>query len=165
MARIACAPKTPQEFGPTHVVFGKAMFSDQNARSFNSGGIRDLTPLRQFTSLETLDLSNNPINEIGPLRNLKKLKRLDLSNTFVQDLSPLHEHPELLYLNVKATRVSEIRGLPASLRLLQVDRTLPDGELARFRKSHPECEIQFDDGVDRPPGEVGPIGDARKVLY
>lgn len=156
----------PKKGGPpTHVVFGKAMYLDGDARSFNSRGIGDLTPLSIFTSLETLDLSNNPIKDIGPLRGLKKLKSLDISNTYVRDLSPLFEHEALEHLNVKATMVVSLEGLPESLRLLQVDAELGPAELERFKRAHPQCEVRFSDGATRRAGEVGPIGDAKVVRY
>ena len=50
--------------------------------------IKDLSGLENFTSLETLDLSNHAVADISPLAGLTKLTVLSLSGNPIADISP-----------------------------------------------------------------------------
>lgn len=56
--------------------------------SLNYMGIRDLRPLKYFTSLRYLSLIGNQIADLTPLANLR-LKELIASDNLIEDLTPL----------------------------------------------------------------------------
>lgn len=48
-----------------------------------------MIPLKQLTSLKSLELDRNQIVDLAPLANLNNLQRLRLEANQIQDLSPL----------------------------------------------------------------------------
>jgi Leucine-rich repeat (LRR) protein len=61
-------------------------FDDMNSRN---GGIRDISDLKYFTSLEELNLSFNDISDFAPLAELKSIKTLGFNGIAPKDLSVL----------------------------------------------------------------------------
>lgn len=100
-------------------------------------GIEDLTGIRYFTHLQTLDLSQNRIEDIDELGELewltelylsgnrirdllllsscRSLKVIDLGNNLVSDASSLLELPDLEYVNLTGNPVDRkvVRALEA----------------------------------------------------
>lgn len=86
--------------------------------------IKALSPLKDFTNLERLDVSYNrlPANTIGQLGYLKKLKRLGLRSTNLKDTSPLGTLTNLEFLDVGGQdRLFEIKGLEQLKKLHTLD--------------------------------------------
>ncbi len=54
-----------------------------------TAAVRDLKPLENLTTLESLALTNPQVTDLSPLAKLTNLKMLTLDNTQVMDLSPL----------------------------------------------------------------------------
>lgn len=68
------------------------------------GQIEDAYPLRDFTQLKHLELTNNKITDITPLTSLKNLNYLDLQNNSLKDLSPLAQLTNLKELHLGYNR-------------------------------------------------------------
>ncbi len=82
---------------------GKAETFLKSAKTFEiyDKDITDITPLKDFTQLEWLNLNNNKICDITPLKNLVNLKLLSLDNNQVIHVNALSSLKSLkfLYLN------------------------------------------------------------------
>ena len=78
-----------------------------------SGNLVDISPLRAFKSMHTLNCSGTKVSDLSPLMGLH-LRALDCSNTSVDDLSPLRgmSLTALYCLNTKVTDFSPLRGMP-----------------------------------------------------
>ncbi len=61
-------------------------FDDMNSQN---GGIRDISDLKCFTSLEDLNISFNDISDLSPLAELKSIKSLGFTGIAPKDLSVL----------------------------------------------------------------------------
>ncbi len=88
-----------------------------NADDFN------LSPLREMTSLEFLDLKSTQeldveLASLNTLPLLPGLKQLDLSQTHIEDLTPLERCPNLHILDISSTPVRDLTPLE-KLRVLQ----------------------------------------------
>ena len=69
--------------------------------------VKDLTPLKGLTSLETLDLARTQVTDLTPLEGLTNLETLDLSGTQVTDLTPLEGLTNLQKLDLSGTQVTD----------------------------------------------------------
>lgn len=87
--------------------------------------IKDLSGLENFTSLETLDLSNHAVTDISPLQGLTKLTTLSLAGNPVTDVSPLAKLTNLKLLilsNCQAQDYSVLSNL-TNLQVLLLDNS------------------------------------------
>lgn len=80
-------------------------------------GLRNLTPLRNFTELRDLVLSANPITSIKELEDCKYLKKLTIAKTKVKDLQGIEELKELATLSLHDTPIANLRHLSKSVSL------------------------------------------------
>ncbi len=91
--------------------------------------IKDLSGLENFTSLETLDLSNHAVTDISPLQELTKLTTLSLAGNPVEDVSPLAGLTKLKVLILsgsKAQDYSVLSNLVNLQVLMLVNSTISD---------------------------------------
>ena len=130
------------------------------------GMIRDVSPLRNLSSLETLLLAQNPIEDISSLSSLTRLKHLQIDNTLVTDLDPLVTMKQLQILSCKGSQVKSLKPLEYldALRQLDVSNTsvrslspldnlqnikliqcyntkISTNSVQKFVQSHPNCEV------------------------
>jgi len=77
--------------------------------------IHNLGGLGVFSSLEILDMSNNPINQLNDLYSMHDLRELHIQDTLIADISPLSNKSELRFVNVNnipLTDSEQINNLP-----------------------------------------------------
>jgi len=74
-------------------------------------GIRDIKPLANKIHLKELLLQNNPISDISPLENDTLLTILNIENTQVSDLSKIEKLSHLRILNASGTDVKSLKPL------------------------------------------------------
>jgi Leucine-rich repeat (LRR) protein len=104
---------------------------------FSSFHVTDLTPVRAFPHLHSLQCPSQGGNGKGKLADLSPLKGMQLSalvclNNHVSDLSPLKDMP-LTWLNCRYTKVSDLSPLRnTKLTLLDIDAT-PVADLAPLK--------------------------------
>jgi Leucine-rich repeat (LRR) protein len=135
---------------------------------FSGTLISDLKPLMTQKNLKVLKCPNNPIKEIDPLISIPDLQELDIEGTQVHTLGILVNLKGLLLLNVGGTQVKTIKYLKLlnslqrleifntkvgtlssletvkSLKLLKCYNTnLSKRDVARFKETHPDCEVIF----------------------
>ena len=107
---------------------------------FNHGNFQDISPLRNLTKLEYLDLDGNgqfddisvlshltrlkhlnvsqhKIRSISPLKNLKALRSLNLEYNQIADISPLEELSSLTELDIGGNRISDLKPVQALTNL------------------------------------------------
>ncbi len=117
--------------------------------------IQDLSPLRELTELEQLDLKHNPIEDVKPISALPALRMLCLYDTQVADLSSLSSCPTLDNLNIGNTRIrspSALSGLN-NLRYLYM-RGAPLQTLSGIEQFAHLEQVGFDDVAD---GDLIPL--------
>ncbi|MBI2808909.1 MAG: protein kinase [Planctomycetes bacterium] len=100
---------------------------DGKVRALNLSVVRitDITPVRDLTELDELDLhgkdERTPFADISPLANLKKIKRLRICFGQVKNIDALQNMKSLTDLHLGALKVDDLqalRGLPIThLRL------------------------------------------------
>jgi internalin A len=73
--------------------------------------LEKLDQLRNITTVEDLNLSDNQIEDLTPLSQLEKLIVLDLSKNQITDLSPLSGLNGLRYLNLNQNQVESLEPL------------------------------------------------------
>ena len=79
--------------------------------------VTDLSPLKDLTNLERLDLEDTQVSDLSPLEGLTNLKALVLDQTQVTDLSSLKGLTNLKWVILEGTPVSkeEIQKLQKAL--------------------------------------------------
>ena len=85
--------------------------------------VSDLTPLKNLSQLQQLNLAESPVCNVTPLKNLTQLQQLYLYTTQVSDLAPLKDLTELRQLEIYNTQVSDLtplkklieKGIPVKL--------------------------------------------------
>jgi len=87
--------------------------------------ISDLSPLTGLTSLEDIDLKQNPIHDVSPLASLPSLRNLCLYDTEVSDLSALSACPLLENIDAGNARVTSMRAFMGiqNLKVLYIRQT------------------------------------------
>ncbi len=81
--------------------------------------IEELTPLRQLTGLEVLDLGENRFTSIEALADLDQLKELNLRNNAIESIEPLAQLTDLKYLNIHSN--DQIASLAPLAGLVQLE--------------------------------------------
>lgn len=84
--------------------------------------IQDLSPLKAFTSIRSLDIGHNRIHSLEPLRKLKKLSDLNARSNRIRDISPLAGLKKLEHLNISNNQITNLTIL-SSLDKLSKDFT------------------------------------------
>ncbi len=87
--------------------------------------IKDLSGLENFTSLETLDLSNHAVTDISRLAGLTKLTALSLAGNPVADVSPLAGLTDLQLLVLSGSQAQDYSALSnlVNLQVLMLDNS------------------------------------------
>lgn len=105
--------------------------------------IKDLSGLENFTSLETLDLSNHAVTDISPLQELTKLTTLSLAGNPVEDVSPLAGLTKLKVLILSGSKAQDYSVLSnlVNLQVLMLDNSTisdltPLAGLTNLRQLH-----------------------------
>jgi Leucine-rich repeat (LRR) protein len=137
--------------------------------SFRKIEIKDLTPVQGMKNLVYLDCYNTGITSLEPIRNMQKIFHLDLSSNKVTSLEPIKNYRYIINLYLSYSSVSdlsvvdnfsllrelEIYGCPQIstlggvhklpyIKVLKCQYTkISKEEVARFKKSHPNCEITY----------------------
>jgi Leucine-rich repeat (LRR) protein len=88
---------------------------------FSRSPLRELTPLKGLTKLQSLNLSRAPIIDLAPLCGLTGLENLDLSGTEVTDLAALESLTALQSLRVASTPVNDLSPIRALTALQLLD--------------------------------------------
>lgn len=73
--------------------------------------VRDLSPIRDLTQIQILDISNTKVKSLDEISNLTELRELDCSFTFVYDLKPLFKMHNLEYIEFKDSSLTNIDPL------------------------------------------------------
>ncbi len=81
------------------------------------GKLRDLEPIANLTSLESLRASINEVATLKPLEKLVRLDRVDLGRTHVRDIAPLGHLVNLTELQLDDTQVSDLAPLAKTTKL------------------------------------------------
>jgi Leucine-rich repeat (LRR) protein len=91
-------------------------------RQLNLQDSVSLDEIRNITTIETLDLSNNRyIQNILPLSQILNLKSLNIANTSLDDLSPIRNLTELRAVNVASTKVNDLSPLKYAVNLEELN--------------------------------------------
>ena len=118
------------------IVFKKieAHMEQMGSRKLDLSGtlISDLSPIMNFTVLESLDLRKTNVSNISPIANLTALRSLDLEGTQISDLTPLAKLTALGSLSLfhtPATSLAPIKGLRSLQSLKLSDPEISDLDL------------------------------------
>ncbi|NLV59450.1 MAG: leucine-rich repeat domain-containing protein, partial [Clostridiales bacterium] len=86
--------------------------------------ITDISPLKDFVNLNSLNLNGQPVSDLTPLQGLTHLSWLSIRNNRVSDVSPLAGLTQLQALYADANPISSLAPLQdlTSLRALWLDR-------------------------------------------
>lgn len=95
-----------------------------NSREGSAGPITDISPLKDFVNLYSLNLEGQQVSDLTPLAGLTKLDWLNLRNNRVSDLTPLAGLTSLRHLFLEFNPISGLSPLASltSLRTLYLDR-------------------------------------------
>lgn len=82
----------------------------------------DFGDIKDITSIEELDLSNNEyIQSIEPLAQIHDLKLLNLASTGISDLTPIRNLTELIELDISGTKVFDLTPLKYAHKLQRLN--------------------------------------------
>ena len=98
-----------------------ANFTELESLNLMETGVSDISPLANFTELESLNLMETGVSDISPLAGLAELESLDLWGTGVSDISPLAGLTGLRSLDLWGTGVSDISPLAGLTGLRSLD--------------------------------------------
>ena len=68
--------------------------------TLNSNELTDISGIKLFKNLESLDIGYNKITDISILKYLPELKKLYLRNNPIKDISVIHDLNKLEYLDI-----------------------------------------------------------------
>ncbi len=137
--------------------------------SFRKIEIKDLTPVQNMPNLVYLDAYNTGVTSLEPIRNMQKIFHLDLSSNKITTLDPIRSYKYLLrlYLNTSSIQDYSIIDNFTLLRELDISNcpqiktlggihkldfltslkcihtNIDKGEIARFKKNHPNCGVTY----------------------
>lgn len=74
-------------------------------------GLNKLDTLKEFTNLQSIDLSNNYMNDISTLKQFKNLKKINLSNNPIDNIQEIDYFKDLEYINLSETQISDYTPL------------------------------------------------------
>ena len=83
--------------------------------------ISDLSPIAQFTHLESLELGGHKISNLAPLSKLTNLKTIDLIGNNISDMSPIAELKMLEKLNIRGNNLTNLFPLAVLTNLVELD--------------------------------------------
>jgi internalin A len=86
--------------------------------SFNN--ISDLSPLAELTGLHSLNLAKNNVSDVTSLANLKKLETANLENNKIRDISVIQNLTSLETLYIGSNPIKDISSLKG-LNLVKFD--------------------------------------------
>jgi len=94
-----------------------------NLKTLNVTGtqVQNLSPLKSLTSLKYLYLTETQVNELSMLEGLTNLQTLDLKETAVRDLGPLRGLKGVKKINLFNTQVSDVGPLKGLTNLRELD--------------------------------------------
>lgn len=78
---------------------------------YSNNEVRDLSPLKNLTSLTQLSFNDSEITDISPLKNLTNLQQLSLVHNRISDISALKDLTDLQKLNLTDNKISDISAL------------------------------------------------------
>jgi Leucine-rich repeat (LRR) protein len=108
--------------------------------------VSDLVPISGLTGLQELDISNTLVEDLEPIQNLTNLEILKFSGTLVKNLKYISGMVSLQVLEMFNTRVSSLDVIEPmkDLKTLKIFKTkISEKKVARFRETHPGCEVVF----------------------
>lgn len=106
--------------------------------NFADTGVTELSPLKNLMNLEELVFFGTTVDDLAPLMNLKSLKILDCDSTNIDDLTPLKELTNLKTLIISYTNVQDLTPLKElSLEYIVADESLQQ----ELREMFPNAEI------------------------
>lgn len=108
--------------------------------------VSDLTPLAALTGLLELDISNTQVEELEPIQNLTNLETLKFSGTLVKNLKFLSRMFNLKVVEMYNTKISNLEVLEPmkGLKTLKIFNTkISEKKVAKFKTTHPGCEVIF----------------------
>ncbi|MCL1796430.1 MAG: hypothetical protein FWG37_06030, partial [Clostridia bacterium] len=93
--------------------------------------LRDLTPISGLHSLEKLDISQTQVTNLEPLADLVKLKAVNMAYCGVTDISVMAELPALREVDLSYAQVTDLTPLvkprnPVTVRCTGIDRRAVD---------------------------------------
>ena len=101
-------------------------------------GISDISPLANFTDLQSLDLAEMRVSDLSPIKNLAKLRSLYLGGTPVSDLSPLMNLSALQSLVLSEMKIRNFEVITKLINLQSIElwniKGIDIGLLANLRK-------------------------------
>ncbi len=84
-------------------------------------GISDISPLANFTGLQSLNLMETQVSDLSPIKNLTKLRSLYLGGTPVSDLSSLMNLSELQSLVLPEMKIRNFEVITKLLNLQSLE--------------------------------------------
>ncbi|MBC7487349.1 MAG: leucine-rich repeat domain-containing protein [Cytophagaceae bacterium] len=110
-------------------------------------GVTSLEPIRNMQKIFHLDLSSNKITTLDPIRNYKYLLRLYLNTSSIQDYSIIDNFTLLRELDIsncpQIKTLGGIHKLDFLTSLKCIHTNIDKGEIARFKKNHPNCGVTY----------------------
>lgn len=137
--------------------------------SFRKIEIKDLTPVQNMPNLVYLDAYNTGVTSLEPIRNMQKIFHLDLSSNKITTLDPIKNYRYLLRLYLNTSSIQDysiidnfnllreldisncpqikslggIHKLDFLTSLKCIHTNIDKGEIARFKKNHPNCGVTY----------------------
>lgn len=102
----------------------------------SGSNIQSLEPLRVFSQLENLDITNTPVRDLRPITG-KRLRVLKIGNTRITDLTPLGQAAlrELDLSGLSITTLAPLRNQPLEVLILNPELLRDKDSLQLFRSN------------------------------
>ncbi len=100
---------------------GQTVTSDAVSLSLAGLNITDISGLKKFDRLETVDLSGNSISDLAGLRAASHLRELNLENNRIVKLDGLENHTELTTLDLSGNQIADVTVLATCTGLKRLD--------------------------------------------
>lgn len=96
--------------------------------NFRNSELRDLSFLREFTSLQNLDISFTRVSDLSALKKINSLQKFNIDGTSVADLEPLRDLLALRELGLMGTQIVNVSPIEDLRTLRKLDLSLSQVE-------------------------------------
>jgi hypothetical protein len=106
--------------------------------------IATLTPLRNFTQLNTLKLNNNKIN-FSELSYFSQLRHLEIQNNNIKSLNGIHALPNLEFIDISMNPIANYEPLfeLKNIKKIVLNKGINPSVIERLNNQFPGIIIQF----------------------
>jgi hypothetical protein len=127
----------------------------------NDNRIQDITPLKNVTSLYTLEIGGNPVSDFSAIENLTGIGELDISDTLCSDPSFIKNNTGLEMLKARSLNIERLDFLLPLYKLRSLD--LEHNQITEIYTIQGLNKLEFLNIADNPITDLSGINEMNGI--